>query len=273
MDGIVGSVALFVFVAVWWGLAKLLRKSGRRFLVRHLLGCAGGWMAGLLVAGSAVSMGLIEPKTAEVAQIAQPDKPGFEYEIIKDEFSGGRPRKVEVLLSRRLTEAELADVSEKIRDDSDTDAEKTFIGFRVRGQTFSSFWANASFEPEYRGNVIALNAADYDKLSKLDLSSYVEPMGAWLRDGALGHLMVLYTKDGKYFIDSIFASGGRNAEEYLAKRLPDGTLRLETPDNGFNEYYIVRTDGVLQGWGESGMYMSLPSQIPANSTNRMQERE
>jgi hypothetical protein len=268
MDGIVGLVALAVFVAVWWGLAKLLRKSGRGFLARHLLGCAGGWMAGLLVAGSAVSMGLIEPKKTEVAHIAQSEKPVFEYEVIKDEFSEGRPRKVEVLLSRRLTEAELADVSRKIRDDSDADAEKTFIGFRVRGQTFSSFWANASFEPEYRGNVIALNAADYDKLSMLDLSSYVEPMGAWLRDGALGHLMVLYTKDGKYFIDSVFASGGRNTEEYVAKRLPDGALRLETPDNGFSEYYIVRADGTLQGWGENGLYMTLPSRIRPGSSDQ-----
>ncbi|MEB5930973.1 zinc ribbon domain-containing protein [Pseudomonas mosselii] len=262
MDGIVGLVSLAVFVGIWWWLVKLLRKSGRGFITRHLLGCTAGWMASLLVAGIAVSTGIVEPKTAEVAGTTQAIKPGYEYEIVKDESREGRPRKVEVLLSRRLTDAELADVSKKIRDDSDVGADKTYIGYRVRGQTFGSYWANASFEPQYQGNVIALSAADYETLTNRDLSDYQTAQGVWLRDGALGHLMVLYTMNGKYFIDSVFAGGGKNREEYLAKPLPDGALRLETPDNGFGEYYVVSADGTLQGWGENGVYMTLLPRSP-----------
>ncbi|WP_151883755.1 MULTISPECIES: zinc ribbon domain-containing protein [Pseudomonas putida group] len=271
MDGLTGLVSLIVFVGIWWWLVKLLRKGGRGFVVRHLLGCTGGWMAALLVAGIAVSMGIVEPKTAEVADAAQAVEPGFEYEIVKDEHREGRPRKVEVLLSRRLTDAELAEISKKIRDGSDVDADKTYIGFRVRGQTFGSYWANTSFEPQYQGNVIALSAADFEVLMKLDLSSYRTAQGIWLRDGALGHLMVLYTENGKYFIDSVFANGGKNRDEYLAKRLPDGTLRLETPDNDFGEYYIVTGNGTLQGWGENGVYMTLSQRSPTTGddhTNR-----
>ncbi|WP_239502744.1 hypothetical protein [Pseudomonas putida] len=55
--------------------------------------------------------------------------------------------------------------------------------------------------------------------------------------------------DDKYFIDSVFANGGRNRDEYLAKRLPDETLRLQTSENDFGEYYVVSADGTLQGWG------------------------
>lgn len=265
MNGIVGLVSLVVFVGIWWWLVKLLRKSGRGFIARHLLGCTAGWMASLLVAGIAVSTGIVEPKAGDVAGTTQAITPRYEYEIVKDEFSEGRPRKVEVLLSRRLTDAELAEVSKKIREDSDVDADKTYIGFRVRGQTFGSYWANASFEPQYQGNVFALSAADYETLMTRDLSDYQTAQGVWLRDGALGHLMVLYTMDEKYFIDSVFANGGRNRDEYLAKRLPDGTLRLQTSENDFGEYYVVSADGTLQGWGENGVYMTLLPRKPTEN--------
>lgn len=258
MDGVVAIAALVVFIGVWWWLAKQMRKSGRGFLVRHLLGCMGGWMAGLLVAGAAVSMGIIEAKPEKAAQTAQPSTPAIKYTIVKDEFREGRPRKVEVLLSRRLNDAELADVAKAIRDDSDVKAEKTFIGFRVEGQIDSSYWANASYEPEYKSNLIGLSAADYQALTVLDLSGYTEKLGSWLRDGALGHVMVLYKKDGNYFIDSVFVSDGQNTEAFTAKAMPDGSMRFETPENDFGEYYIFKQDGTLEGWGENGKYMTLP---------------
>jgi len=257
MDGVVAIVALVVFIGVWWWLVKQMRKSGRGFLVRHVLGCAAGWMASLLVAGVAVSMGIIEAKPQKAVQSEQPAKPAIKYTIVKDDFREGRPRKVEVMLTHRLTDSELAELSKAIRDDSDAKAEKTFIGFRVEGQTYTSFWANVSFEPEYKSNLIGLSHSDYQTLIALDLSDYTEQVGSWLRDGALGHVMVLYKKDGNYFMDSLFASGGRSTKGYAAKLMPEGGLRLEIPNNKFGEYYILQKDGSLEGWGESGMYLNL----------------
>jgi hypothetical protein len=258
MDGVVAIVALAVFIGVWWWLVKQLRKSGRGFLLRHLLGCTAAWMAGLLIVGSAISMGLIEAKPEQVAQKAEPSKLAIKYSIVKDEQRGNAPRKVEAMLPRRLTDAELAEVAKAIRDESKVKAERTFIGFRVEGQTDKSYWANASFDPDYKGSLIGLGAADYQALTEMDLSAYADQVGSWLRDGALGHVMVLYKKDGKYFIDSVFSGGGKNTNAYIAKSLPEGGLRLEEPDNGFGEYYILKKDGVLEGWGNNGKYMSLP---------------
>lgn len=265
MDGLVGVVSLVVFVGVWWWLVKQFRKSGRGFVTRHLLGCIAGWMAGLLVAGAAVSLGLVDAKSVDGVQTKNAGRPPVKYEIVKDEFSEGRPRKVQVQLSRRLTDSELDDLAKKIRDDSDTKADRTYIGFRVEGQTFSTFWANVSFEKKYTRSVNGLTVTDYEALAGLDLSSYHAPLGAWLRDGPLGHVMVLYTINDEYFIDSLFAGGGKNTNFYLGKRLPDGALRLESSDNDFGEYYIVNADGTLQGWGENGLYMTLPLKTPVSN--------
>ena len=60
---------------------------------------------------------------------------------------------------------------------------------------------------------------------------------ALLRDGTHGHVMVLYQRDGKYFIDSFFSTGGKNTESYVAQTLPDGALRLQPPNNDSSKCY------------------------------------
>lgn len=185
------------------------------------------------------------------------------YTITKDEFREGRPRKIEAMLPRRLNDTELAEVAKAIHADTKFKADKTFIGFRVEGQTEKTYWANASFDPDYRTSLIGLSAKDYAALQALDLKAYPNRIGSWLRDGALGRVMVLYKQKEKYAIDSVFPSGGKNTELYVGKKLPDGGLRLDDPESDFNEHYVVDAKGNLQGWGENGMYMSLPPFKPA----------
>lgn len=180
------------------------------------------------------------------------------YTITQDDFREGRPRKVEVMLPRRLNDTELAEVAKAIRADTKFKADKTFIGFRVEGQTEKTYWANASFDPDYRTALIGVSAKDYKTLQALDLKGYPNRIGSWLRDGALGHVMVLYKQKDKYAIDSVFPSGGKNTQHYVGKKLPDGGLRLDDPESDFNEYYVVDAKGNLQGWGENGVYMTLP---------------
>ncbi|MDE1528185.1 zinc ribbon domain-containing protein [Pseudomonas carnis] len=181
------------------------------------------------------------------------------YSITKDNFQEGRPRKVEVILPKRLNEADLVEVAEAIRVNTKNKAERTFIGFRVEGQTESTYWANASFDQDLKTSLFGLSLEDYEKLRALDLTAYPNRMGSWLRDsGAMGNVMVLYKQNDKYLIDSIFPSGGKRTVEYSSKKLPDGGLRLDDPETDFNEHYVVDAKGNLQGWGENGVYMTLP---------------
>lgn len=185
------------------------------------------------------------------------------YTITKDEFREGRPRKVEVMLPRRLEDTELAEVAKAIRADTKFKADRTFIGFRVEGQTEKTYWANASFDPDFQASVFGVSAKDYQTLQALDLKAYPARIGSWLRDGSPGYVMVLYKKKEKYLIDSVFPSGGKNTGSYVGKKLPDGGLRLDDPESDFNEHYVVDAKGNLQGWGENGVYMTLPPFKPA----------
>jgi len=228
--------------------------AARNVLIRHGVASFAGGAASICVVGLGLALGFFVPATQGQAPGAKPEQ--LQFTVTKDEASPGRPHKIEVTLPHRVLEAELEQAARAIRNASSAEADRTFIGFRVEGQADSYYWASATFDPDYKHTLIGLSADDYQKLLAVDLSGYPDQLGHWLRDGALGHVMVLYKRDGKYFIDSIFPSGGKNTEQYSAKKTGDG-LRLEEPDNGFNEYYIVQADGQLQGWGENGLYLTL----------------
>lgn len=213
----------------------------------------------LLIIAVVVSMCSIANNDTEKAATASTTVLPSAYSITKDEFREGRPRKVEVMLPKRLNETDLVEVAEAIRANTKIKADRTFIGFRVEGQSESTYWANASFDPDVKTSLFGLSLEDYDKLKALDLKAYPSRMGSWLRDsGAMGNVMVLYKQNDKYLIDSIFPSGGKRTVEYSSKKLPNGGLRLDDPETDFNEHYVVDTKGNLQGWGESGVYMTLP---------------
>ena len=221
--------------------------------------------------GGLVILAIIIAVTVSMCSGGDKDKPAEKaaqsvvpksYSITKDDFQEGRPRKVEVLLPKRVSETELAQVAQAVRADTTFKAKATFIGFRVEGQTDKAYWANASFDPDFKSSLIGLSARDYQTLRAADLKGYPDMIGNWLRDGALGHVKVLYKRDGQYFIDEIFVDG-KNTSNYLAKKLPDGGLRLDEPENDFGEYYVVDVKGNLQGWGETGVFMTLPPNKPA----------
>jgi len=217
----------------------------------------GGFVILVIIIAVTVSMCSRGNKDEPVEKVSQ-SVATKAYTITKDDFQEGRPRKVEVVLPKRVSDAELAEVAKSVRADTKSKPKTTFIGFRIEGQNDKAYWANASFAPDYKSSLIGLSAQDYETLKGLDLKEYPDRLGSWLRDGALGHLVVLYKRDGKYSMDQIFASGGKNTYSYRAKKLADGGLRLDEPDNMFNEYYVVDAKGNLQGWGENGVYMTLP---------------
>lgn len=221
--------------------------------------------------GGLVVLGLIIAVVVSMCSGGSKDKPEEKvtqaadtpsYSITNDDLRNAQARKVEVMLPNRISEAELAQVAEAIRKNTKSKHQRTFIGFRVEGQTSRTYWANASFDPDLKSSVLGVSAPDYQVLKAMDLKQYPDRIGSWLSDGGLGHVKVLYPREGKYFIDLIYPNGEKGTEKYLGKKLSDGGLRLETPDNDFGEYYVVDASGNLQSWSENGNYLTLPPSTP-----------
>ncbi len=266
-------LVLAVTALVWWGSVKKLRQEGKGVFTRHALGCISGSVAGFLVmlvwailvhdgdkpsaptpTESAAARADLAPEVAAVEAIESP----VTYTITKDDHRNGMPRKVEAVLSHRVSEAELEKVARAIRDDFSATPPRTFIGLRVEGQVDRAYWANASFQPDYQASIIGLDAEAYRTLTDLDLGPYPTLVSSWLQDGSLGHLMVLYKVKNAYKLDRIFPDGGKRTETYLAKDLDGQRLRLQQPDDENGEYYVLLPNGDLEGWSSNGKYSHLP---------------
>ncbi|MBA1187551.1 zinc ribbon domain-containing protein [Pseudomonas entomophila] len=198
------------------------------------------------------------PDPAPDVANAEAANPPVTYTITQDDHRSGRPRKVEAVLSHRVSESELEKVARAIRDDFNGTPLRTFIGLRVEGQVDRAYWANASFQPDYQASIIGLDAKAYRTLADLDLDSYPTMISSWMQDGSLGHLMVLYKVKNTYKLDRIFPDGGKRTETYLAKSLDGQRLRLQQPDDENGEYYVLLPNGDLEGWSSNGKYAHLP---------------
>lgn len=201
------------------------------------------------------------PNLSTPAALSQPSA---EYTILQDETRGTAKRTVEVVLPHRISVESLASIAKEIKSKATKTTDRTFIGYRVDGQTDTSYWATTHYNPDLDVMVQGLSLSDYEALASLPLDGYGRVIGSWLDDGPLGHVKVLYANDDGHFIDSVFVGGGVNTETYVASKLPDGSLRLEEPEAENGEYYIVTADGALQGWSENGNYQTLPPRVPAS---------
>lgn len=269
-DSIVLVLFFVTIIGVWIWLAGRMKRGGRGWFMRHFIGSTAGTFAGLVIVSLALALGIIEPKDrqhssqqqAAAEPASSPDKHLPAYTVVKDEYKRDIKRSVEVRLPARVTKDELAAMAAAIKATATQKTNLTFIAYRLADDDGKgTAWATTHYMPELQITVLGLSLEGYQALSKIDVAKkYPDNKGAWLRDiGELSHVMVLYQRDGKYFIDQLFADGGKNTEAYRAKKLADGNLRLDEPDSSFHEYYVVKADGTLEGWGESGLYMNLRS--------------
>ena len=200
----------------------------------------------------------------ESQQISEFDKKSIEnvsqtpYSKNLDETFAPYKRTVEVVLASRVTEEELTLIAKKIFAQSKTKTDRTFIGYRLDGQTKGAYWATSHYDPKLKVTILGLTLGDFQNLQAIDVAKvYPNATGAWLRDDGFGCLMVIYERNGKLLLDSIFPSGEKTTSSVVSKKMPGGSVRIAEPENSFGEYYVVDADGGLQGWSENGVYMTL----------------
>lgn len=181
----------------------------------------------------------------------------IDYKITKDSEISSIKRTVEIILPERVDEKELAKIANDIYEDG---FKRTFIGYRVKGNTEGAYWATTNYNPELKVNIIGLNKESYKKLISSESNIEGSIIGSWyISDGPIEYKLHIYSKNGKHNIKTIFSDGSETSEglETLEK---NGRKRYFT-SNGkdIGEYYIIRKDGDLELWGSSGNYYTAKS--------------
>ncbi|KKJ93373.1 hypothetical protein PK34_21275 [Stutzerimonas stutzeri] len=187
-----------------------------------------------------------------------PTPPGVQYSVIKDE-STPRKRVVEVVLAERVDQATLEQLARELKKSNSADSERTFIGWRIKGEEQGAYWAKTDFMPELKVTLLGASAEEHQQMVSSDTSVDGEVFGTWLSTWGFETKMVGYRKDGKTFIQSTFAKGGGvSTTEYVEQEQDGRRVLVDAEGSDFGEYMFVNADGALEFWSENGNFYTAP---------------
>lgn len=202
-------------------------------------------------ANAPVSEKIVEKK-------AEPESLKVNYEIISDDKTRGIVRKVSVELPKRISEQQLRQIANEIKNSDSKGYDRTLIMYRIKDEQSVAAWATTHFDPSLEVKFIGLSSDNFKKLLNIKHDVDGEVIGQWISpNGFTDHIVVLYKKDKKYFKQDFYIDATLKPYELLK----DGaTYRYKDPDE--TQYFIIDSGGNLEYHGESGkIYKALKFEI------------
>ncbi|KAF1073317.1 hypothetical protein [Halodesulfovibrio sp. MK-HDV] len=173
------------------------------------------------------------------------------YRIVDEEMLGTAKRQVDVLLDERISEEELRAIAKKIKASAGT-FDRTFIGYVIKGEKSSPYWATTHYNPDLKVVVLGGTKKEIQRLKATSLNEEGEIIGSWLATNGYACTMTAYMFNGKAFIKLVYADGSNGKYEYKLTK-ENGKLRFEKP-NDFGEYYLTDSNGDLEFWDKDGKF-------------------
>ncbi|MCB1144968.1 MAG: hypothetical protein KDK54_22165 [Leptospiraceae bacterium] len=184
------------------------------------------------------------------------------HNIIKDESMSNIKRTVEVELENETTKEELEKLAQNIKSKENKSYERTFIGYRIKGQKKSSFWATTHFEPDLKVVIFALNKDSKSELENIEADIDGELIGTWVNDLVRGFECKVFgiKKGDKYLLKSVYKDGSENNEILVYKKNNEELiLTKENDEYETGEYYKLNSKNELEFWGNNGkFYTAMP---------------
>ena len=265
MDVVFFFLAIAALILVWRWLAKRLHSEP--WIIRHIAGATAGFVALALIFGLGSGLGFyeLEQKGAAetVAEAEQVIPVETLYRVIKDD-DGGISRRVEIVLSQRVNEAELEEIAARIKSAERRRYENTHIGYRLESQPAdSAYWASTHYMPELEVIIRGLSARQYDHFKNLPLTEQFPGLiGSWIVDSGFRHLKILHVKDGKLYLEENHPDNSQGRTETAYDVNPDGSVKFFQPDhyeNQSNDYFTLDEAGTLKAWNDERNYAQWPS--------------
>lgn len=175
------------------------------------------------------------------------------YSITKDESKRDIKRVVEIVLPERVDQSTLEALAIQIKESNRTHYQRTFIGWRIKGEEGGAYWAKTDFVPELTVQFLGAREADYKKL-KATQASAGKVIGSWMSSWGSDNKMVGYQKGGKTFIISTYTDGSSGTKEFVNKKVSGQPVLVDAEGSDFGEYFLINAHGDLEFWSENGKF-------------------
>lgn len=172
----------------------------------------------------------------------------FTYNILEDRSNEALEKnELTVEINKKITVEQIATLADKFFS-SKSKQRRFYIFYLLPGmKAGSGAWATSHFDPELEIEIIGSTSQQDDNSDKVaDAVIDGEVIGKWHEEQYTSSNYVIYKKDNKIFIKTIFKNGQISDEELKEKKVGNGT-RYDYKQGGYNgEYFILNSDGGLE---------------------------
>ena len=186
--------------------------------------------------------------SSTIGKYTKEDLPeNFEYRILKDESSPNiEKNQLDVEISQKLTEGQIATLAEELYNSKDQQR-RFYIFYKLKGVENSvAAWATSHFDPELEIDITGSTTAEDINKDKLSEKIDGEVIGKWDENKYTFSNLIIYKKDNKIFIRTIFKDGQTSDVELTEKKTDKG-IRYDYKEGGYNgEYFILNNEKGLE---------------------------
>ena len=180
------------------------------------------------------------------------------FKIMEDTVKGNIKRTVEVELLERTNEESLHAIAEHIHGLSSADVQRTFIGYRVKGDHKNQgYWATTHYNPDLKVNILGASASDYGNIKNTNQPEG-EILGTWMASWGYEYKMTAFKQDEQTFIKSAYSDGSSSNELYFLSQSKKGVKLQDQGGKERGEYFIINSKGDLEFWSQNGNYYTAP---------------
>ena len=183
------------------------------------------------------------------------DSGSAEYSITKDESMQNIKRSVEVLLPNRIDESELERLAQDIYK---TGFERTFIGYRIKGDEGGVYWATTHYNPDLKVAILGSTSDEHETVISSDLNVDGDLVGYWLVNWGYEYKAAIYERQGSTYMATNFSDGSGSTTELYVQNEHGEVRYYDESGKERGEYYQIGSDGSLQFWSSNGNYYTAP---------------
>ncbi|MFW5886724.1 MAG: hypothetical protein ACOCUL_03100 [Bacteroidota bacterium] len=178
----------------------------------------------------------------------EPLPDSFSYNIIEDNSNIALEKNQLTLeINQKLTEGQIATLAEKLFNSKEKQR-RFYIFYQLSGmKNVSGAWAISHFDPELDIQILGSTSEqdeNANKISEQEIDG--EIIGKWREEQYTSSNYIIYKKDNKTFLKTIFKNGQTSEEELSEQKVQNG-LKYVYKEGGYNgEYFVLNSIGDLE---------------------------
>ena len=178
----------------------------------------------------------------------EPLPDNFSYNVIEDKSNVALEKNQLTLeINQKLTEGQIATLAEKLFNSKEKQR-RFYIFYLLQVMKNGSVaWATSHFDPELDIQILGSTSQEdenADKVSNEQIDG--EIVGKWREEQYTSANYVIYKKDKKTFIKTIYKNGQTSEEELTEKKVKGG-IRYDYKEGGYNgEYFVLNSNDGLE---------------------------